>query len=302
VIAIRPPDWEWSWASDGALALQPDSLKDPGAFATVPRMSPPVDKRRAAARRARAPRRRHLERERRLRRLAVLIVLAVVATATLLLSAFGGSGTAPQTPAPVSAARLVPGGPPRPEIVARYGTSLRLLLPVEQDHVTAIGYQGGSDGSLALDPLGTQANQGLLRRMTHAIFGGSSGSPRWYQLPGGQGPALSAVNVGAAAGTDVYSPVDGTVVGISDYVLSNRTFGARIDIRPLDAPSVVVSMTHLRADPALTVGSTVEKAVTKVGMIVDLTSVERQALARYTQDAGNNVSLSVKPAALLSVR
>ena len=37
-------------------------------------------------------------------------------------------------------------------------------------------------------------------------------------------------------------------------------------------------------------------------MIVDLTSVERQALARYTQDAGNNVSLSVKPAALLSVR
>ena len=61
-------------------------------------------------------------------------------------------------------------------------------------------------------------------------------------------------------------------------------------------------MTHLRADPALTVGSTVKKAVTKVGMIVDLTSVERQALARYTQDAGNNVSLSVRPAALLSVR
>ena len=110
------------------------------------------------------------------------------------------------------------------------------------------------------------------------------------------------LDVGAEPGTDVYSPVDGTVVGISDYVLSNRTFGARIDIRPLDAPSVVVSMTHLRADPALTVGSTVEKAVTKVGMIVDLTSVERQALARYTQDAGNNVSLSVRPAAVLSVR
>ena len=65
---------------------------------------------------------------------------------------------------------------------------------------------------------------------------------------------------------------------------------------------MVVSLTHLRADPALTVGSSVEKARRKVGTIVDLTSVERQALAQYTQDAGNNVSLSVRPAALLSVR
>jgi hypothetical protein len=300
VIAIRPPDWEWSWASDGALALQPDSLKDPGAFATVPRMSPPVDKRRAAARRARAPRRRHLERERRLRRLAVLIVLAVVATATLLLSAFGGSGTAPQTPAPVSAARLVPGGPPRPEIVARYGTSLRLLLPVEQDHVTAIGYQGGSDGSLALDPLGTQANQGLLRRMTHAIFGGSSGSPRWYQLPGGQGPALSAVNVGAAAGTDVYSPVDGTVMAIGDVQLNGRTYGSRIDIQPTGAPSLVVSVSHVRIDPSLVVGSPLTAASSKLGSIVDFSHAERQSLARYTNDSGNHVVVEVHPAATLS--
>ena len=92
------------------------------------------------------------------------------------------------------------------------------------------------------------------------------------------------------------------MVGITDYVLSNRTHGARIDIRPLHAPSVVVSLTHLRADPALTVGSSVAKARTKIGTVVDLTAVERQALARYTQDAGNNVSLSVRPAATLSLR
>ena len=35
----------------------------------------------------------------------------------------------------------------------------------------------------------------------------------------------------------------------------------------------------------------------KVGTIVDLGGVEKQALARYTQDAGNNVSLEVHPAA-----
>ncbi len=92
------------------------------------------------------------------------------------------------------------------------------------------------------------------------------------------------------------------MVGITDLVLANRTYGARIDIRPQAAPSVVVSLTHLRADPALTVGSAVAAAKSKIGVVVDLSRVERQALARYTQDAGNNVSLSVRPAAALSFR
>ena len=220
---------------------------------------------------------------------------------TLLLSAFGGSGSPVQATAPASASRLLPAGPPIPEIVARLGT-LHLQLPISQSRVTAVGYQGGTDGALALSPLGTQVNQGLLKRVVHKIFGSASGHPRWYQLPGGVGPATSAIDVGAAPGTDVYSPVTGTVVGITDFVLANRTYGARIDIRPQSAPSVVVSLTHLRPDPSLTVGSAVAKGVSKIGVVVDLTGVERQALARYTQDAGNNVSLSVRPAAVLSVR
>ena len=91
--------------------------------------------------------------------------------------------------------------------------------------------------------------------------------------------------------------MDGTVVGISDYVISNRVQGARIDVRPLTAPSVVVSLIHLRPDPALTVGSAVAASRSKLGVVLDLSKVERQALARYTQDAGNNVSLEVRPAA-----
>ena len=179
---LRPPDWDWSFASDGALAL-----KGPEVFATVPGMPPPVTNRRT-----RAAHRRHLERERRLRRLAVLIVVAAVGLVTLLLSAFGGSGSAVQTAAPASASRLLlPAGPPQPEIVARLG-ALHLQLPVSQARVTAIGYQGGSEGALGLAPLGTQVNQGLLRRVVHKIFGGSTGRPRWYQLPGGEGPASSS--------------------------------------------------------------------------------------------------------------
>ena len=160
----RPPDWDWSWTADGALALKP---REP--FATVPPMPPPV-----ANRRTRAAQRRHLERERRLCRLAVLLVVVAIGLVMLLLSAFGGSGSPAPATAPASPSRLLPAGPPLPEIVARLGSALRLQLPVSQSRVTAIGYQGGSDGALALAPLGTQVNQGLLKRLLSRRVHGSS--------------------------------------------------------------------------------------------------------------------------------
>jgi hypothetical protein len=258
-------------------------------------MSPP-----GPHRRARTAHRRHLERERRLRRLAVLFALALVALVTLLLSAFGGSGAPAAAPPPASASRLLPAGPPRPEIVGRIG-ALHLQLPVSQSRITAIGYQGGSAGSLALDPLGTQANQGLLRRLAHSIFGGSSGGARWYQLPGGQGPATSALQVGAAAGTDVYSPVDGTVLSIGSVILNGRSYGARIDVQPTGAPSLVVSISHVTVDPALVVGSPLTAGGSKLGSIVDFAGAERQSLAHYTNDSGNHVVVEVHPAAALSL-
>jgi len=258
-------------------------------------MSPPV-----THRRARVTHRRRLDRERRLRRLAVLVAVATVALVTLLLSAFGGSASPAQAPAPASASRLLPAGPPLPEIVARLGT-LHLQLPVSQSRVTAIGYQGGSSGSLAVSPLGRQANEGVLKRILHSIFGGSSGHPRWYQLPGGEGPSLSAIDIGAAAGTDVYSPVDGTIVAIDDVVLNAATYGSRIDIQPSGAPSLVVSVSHVRVDPSLVIGSPVTAAGSKLGSVVDFTHAERQALAQYTNDAGNHVVVEVHPSATLAV-
>lgn len=258
-------------------------------------MSPPV-----APRPARTTRRQHLERERRRRRLALLIAIALVAVVTVVLSAFGGSGRAPQAPPPASASRLLPAGPPLPEIVARRG-SLRIQLPISQSRVTAIGFQGGTEGALALSPLGTQANEGLLKRMLHSVVGGPAGHPRWYQLPGGLGPATSSIDVGAAPGTDVYSPVDGTIAAIDDVILNGQTYGSRIDIQPTGAPSLVVSVSHVRVDPALAVGSAVTAGGSKLGELVDFSRAERQALARYTNDAGNHVVVEAHTSAALQV-
>jgi hypothetical protein len=231
--------------------------------------------------------------------LAGLVLLASVAFVALLLTAFGSGGsTAVRTAAPAPATRLLPAGPPRPQVVALQG-SIRLMLPVSLERLTALGYHASPDGALTMRPVGRQVNQGLVGRVARSLFGnGGSSGLRYYVLGGGSGPDTASLDVGAPPTTDVYSPVDGTVVGITPYVLAGKHMGARVDLQPSGNPSIVVSLTHLRPDPNLTVGSTVTATTSKVGTILDFTSVERQALARVTQDAGNHVAIAVYRATL----
>lgn len=221
----------------------------------------------------------------------------MVALGTLLVTAFGG-GDHPRAAitAPASASRLLPVGPPGREAVARLGT-LTLDLPVPPSRLTAVGFYAASDGSLGLSPIGPQANEGLLKRLEGTIFGGGSSGPHWYQLPGGSGPSSSALDVGAPAGTDVYAPVDGTVVGIDKVMIDGRHYGEQVDIQPTLAPSLVVTVSNLAADPSLSVGGMVTAGSTRLGELLDLSRVQKQQLAAYTNDAGNHVLIEVHPAA-----
>ncbi len=216
----------------------------------------------------------------------------------LLVSAFRSGGSAViGAGTPASAARLLPAGPPEPLVIAVHG-SLRIQLPVNQRNVTAVGYHAAGESALPFDPLGRQANEGLFARAFHRIFGGGGGGVRYYQLGGGAGSSTGSLNVGAAPGTDVYAPVDGTVVGLRDYVLDGKAYGSVIDIQPSGEPSVVVSLSHLRPDPSLTVGSDLSAGSSKIGNVLDFSGVERLALARYTQDAGNHVEIELHSATL----
>jgi hypothetical protein len=270
-------------------------LKEAPTSVTFPRMA----SRRLPRPTSRDRRRRAAERA---RRFAALTVVGAVLVVTLVLTAFD-PGSAPRAteagPAPPT--RLAATGRPRPQIIAMNGL-LRILLPVSQGQLTAIGYHGAGDGALALEPQGRQGNRSLLGRVVDRLFRGDSRGLVYYRLGGGRGPETSAIDVGAAPGTDVFSPLDGTVIGISDFVLNRRTYGVRVDIQPAAAPSLVVSVTRLRPDPALTVGSTVAATTSRLGSVLALSHVERQALARYTQDAGNHVTIEVRPAATLGLR
>ena len=249
---------------------------------------------------SRPTRRRRVERRevraaRRARRFALLTLLAIVLVIALLLTAFGGG--AAQSLQKISVARAIVSTQtqPYPQIVAVRG-QVRLQMPIAQNALTAIGYHSAQDGALTLAPLGRQGNEGVVQRVFHAIFGGGGGHPIWYQLDSG---AISALDVGAAPGTDVFSPVDGTVVGVSPYIVAGHRFGSQIDIQPQSAPSLVVTLTQLRADPAISVGTNVVSGRRKIGTVVNLAPFEQQALARYTNDAGNHVSIELRPAAAL---
>ena len=228
---------------------------------------------------------------------ALLVVLAAVFLVAIGLTAFTGRTTTPLSAiVPRQSQAAVAQPPPATEIVAQRG-QVRLQLPVSQSRLTAIGYHSTGDGALSLQPVGHQANEGLVQRIVHGIFGGGGGSPRWYQLAGG---GTSALDVGAPIGSDVYSPVDGTVVAIRPFVIEGRTYGSEIDIQPQNAPSVVVAVTQLVADRALTVGTPVVSGATKLGRVADLATVEHQALARYTNDAGNHVTIELRAAPVLA--
>lgn len=249
-----------------------------------------------------SPRSRHAERlrsrrrraQQRARRLVALAAVSVLATVTLLLTAFGsGASPAPAVATLPSAPVLPTGVPPRPSVLATVG-NLQLKAPLAAEAVTAIGFRGGSAGSLELQPVGRRANEGVLARLWRSIAGAAAAGPVWYQLGA---PGTQVLVVGAAPGADVYSPVDGTIAAISSYVIDGRAYGVRIDVRPSSAPSLIVSLTHLSPDPSLAVGSQVLASVSKLGTVVDVASVERQSLARHASAGGNNVAIEVLPAA-----
>jgi hypothetical protein len=312
----RGDGWDWPAWQDGALVLARHELGGDSGFAsraevsqsqrggrlkgsppsaTVPAMPPPGP-------RGRASRRRQSHGERRVQRFAGLAFVGAVLVLTLLLTAFGSVRSQPSTTtvaAPASTL-LAPAGPPRPQIVAVRGR-LRLQLPVAQSRVTAIGYHGGSLGALPLEPVGKRGNHGFLGRLVDRVLGPERGELVWYQLQGGRGSRTSTLDVGAPAGTDVFAPVDGVITGMSDFVIDRKAYGIRIDIQPSAAPSLVLSLVRLEPDPVLTVGSTVAAGKTRLGTVLDLSQVEDHALAEFTQDAGNHVALSVRPAPTLAL-
>jgi hypothetical protein len=221
--------------------------------------------------------------QRRRNRRALMSLAVPAAIVGLLFAAIwilaGGSSpeddAAPTDPAPVSA--LGPGARPPDVPIAQAGL-VELKLPVDPGRVTAIAFHPTENpAAMELTPAGP---------LTH------HDAPR----DGRDGPLRAAVDVGAPAGTLVYSPVDGQVTGRSDYVVRGQVQGYQVSVRPPNSTGTVVLVTHVEAHPGTPtpgVGQAVRAGITPLGQVRDMGGVMEQEISRYTGDAGNHVTIEV---------
>jgi hypothetical protein len=180
------------------------------------------------------------------------------------------SSTTPASPLPINSK-------PQHELLAT-APLVSIALPINARAVTAVAFRSIPDpAAVELTPVGPVPRHDE----------GSTGSAL---------PDLE-LDVGAAAGTVVYSPVDGQVIGVYDNIIQGQVQGYRVIIGPQSAPGVAVSVSHLYA-PAGTkppqVGSAVISGATPIGRVIDLSNIETQNISQFTGDAGNHVAIEVQ--------
>ena len=102
---------------------------------------------------------------------------------------------------------------------------------------------------------GRQRNADLLTAIAKMLTGvtAAPAARRTTSTLAVQGPATGSVDVGAVAGTSVYSPVDGKVT-VQPYVISGKAYGSVIQIQPTDRPDRLVTLTNVSASAGIVVG------------------------------------------------
>jgi hypothetical protein len=169
---------------------------------------------------------------------------------------------------------------------------LGLQLPIRREAVTGIGFGPRRErGVIELEPSGTRANTSWLRRTTQRfLVTAPPGDLGWYRLADG---APSMVTVGALPGTEVYAPIDGKVLTISDYVIAGEQRGVLVQLQPVGDGSTVVVVRNLDAAADLAVGQTVSQSKTRLGTVRDMEGAVDAPLATYTHDTGSGVDIYV---------
>jgi murein DD-endopeptidase MepM/ murein hydrolase activator NlpD len=208
--------------------------------------------------------------------------VAAVIILALILSLGGGDGASEAagplaTPVPPPAESGSGARPP--EIVIARGEGVDIHMPVDPSRVTAAMFHPVNDpAGVAMD---------------------GTGSLHIHQADRGDrvGPDTAGLDVGAPAGTTVYSPVDGVIESVADYVVSGRIEGYEVVIAPSVAASgLVLRLTHLD-EPASgerpSVGTPVRAGQTPLGRVRDFSPVAQQEIAEFTNDSGNHVHMEL---------
>ena len=115
----------------------------------------------------------------------------------------------------------------------------------------------------------------------------------WIQDSRGRGTfSTTAVDVGAKAGCEVLSPVDGVVEAVESYALYGAYPDQRVAIVPDGYPGLRVVVVHIETD--LNPGQRVAAGETALGRVRALSRYFRSDIGTYyTHDAGNHAHVQV---------
>lgn len=220
------------------------------------------------------------------RRRLLAVSLAVLAAMALVIAAFAQTSGAENQALPID-----PNNAETDTVLAE-AAGLSISSPIRPEEITGLGYHPEGESLIEMSPRGenlsVNAFLGLL------TMGSTPEEIRYHVMPPASrlGSRTGALDVGAEAGTTVYSPVNGTVVAIRpDPVLQD---GAKVvEIKPVDAPELRVSVS-LVGDIESEVGpkSPVTAGITALGSVADSAEVLKPQLAGYTSGSGNHVTVS----------
>lgn len=177
-----------------------------------------------------------------------------------------------------------------PDAVLAEVSGVSVSTPIRPSELVALGYHPEGESLLEMRPRGENLSDTPLLNM----FGSDATTERiqYYMMDPAErsGTRTGAMDVGAEAGTTVYSPITGTISSIRP---DPSIKGANIvEIKSSEDQDLRVSVSLVRDITEGTgVDTSVKAGMTELGAVADSAASLDPQLASYTTGAGNHVTL-----------
>jgi len=222
---------------------------------------------------------------RRRRAIAISALLVGVLALVLAMVVQGSSGV-PENEVPIDPNAA------NPDAVLAEADGIEISTPIRPASLTGIAYHPEGNTLTEMSPRGKNLSANPLLGLF--AFGSETEENIQYHVMDRaerSGPMTGAVDVGAEAGTTVYSPVSGVITSIRPDPMVE---GANVvEIKPQGNPNARVSVSLVRdISPDTGVATPVTAGMTELGAVADSAAVLDPQLSSYTDDAGNHVTVS----------
>lgn len=186
--------------------------------------------------------------------------------------------------------------------------SLYLRLPIDPSKLTQVAFhQASGDKAFHMTALVPDADMAQAAKLKHApVSTAASGSAEASSGAGSiwngavlrlwrssrRGKPDTAVDVGTEPGTDVYSPVTGTVLQVRSYKLYNKYADYEIHIKPDGWADVDVVLIHVD-DVSVVAGDRVLGGITRIACVRKMSDRVDLQLGGYTRNGGDHVHMQL---------